>query len=181
VIKPRSAAGVFRPEKLARRSKIPKRIRCKTGVDQQNVARSQLTRPHSVPSPTRANTALKALYSCRSTRPHTDHAMSDTGHPSTLGRRVRNGTNRPPTLITRHVRIGSKAGTFAHYSLWYAGESRLRERQRHCRFGFLVKHATSGRQKTRRSMARYRRCDTAFAEQNLLARVIILRFAGECA
>ena len=146
MIKPRGAAGVSRPEKLARRSKIPKRIRCKTGVDQQNVARSQLTRPHSVPSPTRANTALKALYSCR-----------------------------------RHVRIGSKAGTFAHYSLWYAGESRLRERQRHCRFGFLVKHATSGRQKNRRSMARYRRCDTAFAEQNLLARVIILRFAGECA
>ena len=106
--------------------------------------------------------------------------MSDTGHPSTLGRRVRNGTNRPPTLITRHVRIGSKAGTFVHYSLWYAGELRLRERQRHCRFGFLVKHATSGRQKNRRSMARYRRCDTAFAEQNLLARVIILRFAGEC-
>ena len=31
MIKPRGAAGVFRPEKLARRSKIPKRIRCKTG------------------------------------------------------------------------------------------------------------------------------------------------------
>ncbi len=89
MIKPRGAAGVFRPEKFARRSKIPKRIRCKTGVDQQNVARSQLTRLHSVPSPTRASTAFKALYSCRSTRPHTDYAMSDTGHPSTLGRRVR--------------------------------------------------------------------------------------------
>ena len=35
--------------------------------------------------------------------------------------------------------------------------------------------------KNRRSMARYRRCDTAFAEQNLLAACCNLRFAGEYA